>query len=368
MPDTHPDEVRTASIFQHHRAIRWSVPMCVAGVVGLAAGGVFTAGASPESLPTLTPAALLADVQSARVPGFSGTIVAQMSLGLPELPAQAGGAGPASVARLLSGSHTMRFWYDGPDRQRLAMLGTTNETDIFHNGRDVWQWDSDAHVATHSVLPAGPEASTRSPELTPQELAERAIAAIDPSTRVSIAANRRVADRSAYELVLTPRDSATRVGSVHIAVDGSTKMPLGVQVFPRGSESAAIDVSFSEVTFKKPSADNFRFIPPPGATVHEGSPSAAPDPPTTRAPEPADTAATTIGSGWTTIAEFRWTPARIDKAAGPLLKELKAAHGPWGSGRLLTSALVSVLITDDGRVFAGAVDPSALFAAATAHR
>ena len=40
----------------------------------------------------------------------------------------------------------------------------------------------------------------------------------------------------------------------------------------------------------------------------------------------------------------------------------------WGSGRLLDSKLVSILITDDGRVFAGAVDPSALYAAAATHK
>ncbi len=352
--------------------------MCVAGVVGLAAGGAFSAQASPESLPALTPAALLADVQSAQAPGFSGTIVAQMSLGLPDLPGLAGGPGQASVTALLSGSHSMRIWYDGPERQRVALLGTTNETDLFHSGRDLWQWDSDGHVATHSVLPAAShEAPTKAPELTPQQLAERAIAAINPSTQVSVAGNRQVADRSAYELVLTPRDSATRVGSVRIAIDGSTKMPLGVQVYPRGSKAAAIDVSFSHVTFKRPSADNFRFTPPPGATVHEGMPG-KPDAPNTRAPghptprtptpQPAATAPTTIGSGWTAIIEFRSSQAQIDKATGPMLQRLKAVHGAWGSGRLLTSALVSVLVTDDGRVFAGAVDPSALYAAATAHK
>ncbi|MEP7021395.1 MAG: hypothetical protein ABI808_12130, partial [Pseudonocardiales bacterium] len=120
-----------ASILRQRRALRWSVPTCIAGVIALAAAGVFTAEATSEKLPSKSAAALLADVQSARVTGFSGTIVAQMSLGLPSLPAISGNGGQASLPALLSGSHTMRFWYDGPERQRLALLGTTNETDVF---------------------------------------------------------------------------------------------------------------------------------------------------------------------------------------------------------------------------------------------
>jgi outer membrane lipoprotein-sorting protein len=351
-------------ILRQHRALRWSVPACVAGVVALASAGVFTAQASSDRLPAKSASALLADVQSARVSGLSGTIVAKMSLGLPSLPAIGGNQGQASLPGLLSGSHTMRFWYDGPDRQRVALLGTTNETDLFHNGRDLWQWDSDGHIATHTVLPAGHQAPATKIELTPQQVADRAIKAITPSTQVTVAADRRVADRSAYELVLTPRDTATLVGSVRIAVDGKTKMPLGVQVFARGSSSPAIDVSFSHVTYKTPAADNFAFTPPPGATVKQGS---AADHPAKPALDTAPGNATTIGSGWTTIFEYRTTPAQIAKVAGPLLGQLKTVQGGWGKGRLVSSALLSVLVTDDGRVFAGAVDASALYAAAASH-
>jgi outer membrane lipoprotein-sorting protein len=361
--------VAPSSIFQQHRALRWLLPACVAGVTALAAGGVFNAQASSGPLPELSPTALLADVQTADVPGMSGTIVAQMSLGLPELPAMGGNGGRASVGSLLSGSHTMRFWYGGPDRQRVALLGTTDETDVFHNGRDVWQWDSDEHVATHTVLPAGQRVPEQHPaigEITPQQAAKRALAAIDPSTRVTVAHDGRVADRPAYELVLSPRDSATRVDSVRIAVDGSTKMPLGVQVFARGKSSPAIDVSFSHVSFKTPSASNFDFTPPPGATVRRGLP------PSEHAEHRAAAAhlgaRKTIGSGWTAIVEYQSTPAQIRQVAGPLVDRLRAVHGGWGNGRLLDSTLFSVLVTDDGRVFVGTVEPSALYAAATTHK
>jgi hypothetical protein len=43
---------------------------------------------------------------------------------------------------------------------------------------------------------------------------------------------------------------------------------------------------------------------------------------------------------------------------------LQQVNGSLGSGRLLQSALFSVLITDDGRVIAGAVAPELLYQAA----
>jgi outer membrane lipoprotein-sorting protein len=346
----------------------------VLGVVGLAASGMITTKHHPAPLPGTTTADLLADVQTATVPGLSGTIVAQLSLGLPSLPGASDSDGDASMAGLLSGSHTVRLWYGGPDRQRLAVLGTTSETDVFHLAQDVWHWDSATHVATHMVLPQRSAASPRplptsTESLNPQQLADQLLAAIEPTTRVTLGKNRVVADRSAYELVLAPRDSASRVGSVHIAVDGLTKVALGVQVYPRGTDTAAIDVAFSSVTFKTPSAGYFAFTPPPGATVHEKKVSGGGGRSDEVSPLHSGSGGlTTIGSGWTSIVEYRATPKQIASSVGPALRSLKPVSGSWGSGRLLDSPLLTVLVTDDGRVFAGAVDPQSLYAAASTHK
>jgi hypothetical protein len=47
-----------------------------------------------------------------------------------------------------------------------------------------------------------------------------------------------------------------------------------------------------------------------------------------------------------------------------IVKQLPAVSGSWGSGHVLSGKLFSVLLTDDGRVLVGAVDPSALYQAA----
>jgi outer membrane lipoprotein-sorting protein len=363
--------VRTPSLFQRHRALRWLAPVGVLGVVGLAAGGMITAKASTsDPLPDTTVAELIADLQSASVGGFSGTIVTQMSLGLPELPAVTGERGGSSMASLLAGSHTMRLWYGGPTQQRLALLGQTSETDVFHSNRDLWEWDSDTHVATHTVLPADTKSSkpTQSPSvaesMTPQQIASELLSSVDPTTKVTLGDKRSVADRSAYDLVLTPRDVATRIGSVHIAIDGSTKLPLAVEVYARGRSAAAIDVAFSDISFKSPPAGYFSFAPPPGAAVHTNTASQdSPIPGTATSGEKV----TTSGKGWSTVVEYRASAAQVKQLTGPGLGALTSVTGAWGHGRLIDSTLFSALILDDGRVFAGAVGPDALYAAASSH-
>jgi hypothetical protein len=41
----------------------------------------------------------------------------------------------------------------------------------------------------------------------------------------------------------------------------------------------------------------------------------------------------------------------------------KPVSGPWGSGKLITTSVMSAIVTDDGRVAAGAVPEQVLTAA-----
>jgi outer membrane lipoprotein-sorting protein len=349
---------------QRHRALRWLLPAGVAGLAALAAAGVFSAGASSEQLPPTSPAALLAAVKQTNGDSFSGTVVSHLALGLPELPAI--GDGDATLGSLLSGSHTLQVWYGGVDKQRVAVLGTTDETDVFRNGRDVWQWNSASHTAEHAKVPRGVAAAAApaaaATTLTPAGLARRAIAAMNGSTKVSVDNQRSVADRSAYLLVLEPRTTATKVAAVHIEVDGNTKVPLGVQVYSRQSAAPAIDVAFTSINFGPQSDRDFQFTPPPSAHVVEHKQLQLPteEPSGTARPAPRST-----GSGWTAVVGLHPGKQAVAKySKGLLAKATTEVSGSWGNGRLLDTPLVSVLITDDGRVYAGAVDADTLYAAA----
>jgi outer membrane lipoprotein-sorting protein len=354
------------SIATSRPALRWAVPVAVlvAVVGGGAAARTLTASADP-SLPPRTAAQLLADLQTARLDGVSGTVVQQADLGLPPLPAL--GQGSSNLQALVSGSHTMRVWYAGPDRARLALLGTLGETDVIRDGRDVWIWDSQQNTATHSMLPAAgtdakkpPVAADGLPK-TPQEAANAALAAIDPSTKVSTSGSARVAGRPAYELTLTPRDTTSLVGRVTLAIDAERRVPLRVQIYPAGSDSAAFEVKFTQVSFARPDTAQFRFAPPPGTRVtEEGAPRTDRSAPA-ELPEP-----TVVGTGWTSVVVAKLPAQSASKSDGTgfSVDRLPAVGGAWGSGHLVTSKLFSVLFTDDGRVLAGAVRPERLYEAA----
>jgi outer membrane lipoprotein-sorting protein len=367
-------------------ALRWAVPVAVlVAVVGGGAAARTLMASANSSLPPRTAAQLLVDLQTARLDGGSGTVVQRADLGLPALPGL-GGQGSSNLASLASGSHTMRVWYSGPTQARLALLGTLGESDVIRNGRDVWTWDSQQNTAAHSLLPAGqtglPAGQTGAPRQpispsslprTPQEAAAAALAAIDPTTKVSADGSARVAGRPAYELVLTPRDPGSLVGRVTLAIDAERHLPLRVQVYPLGADSPAFTVEFTQVSFTRPDAAQFRFAPPPGATVkEEATDIQAPDAAT------AQQRPTIVGNGWTSVlvaklprqdASARTGNAQPGNAqpgrAGSLpLDGLPTVSGGWGSGHLLTGRLFSVLLTDDGRVLAGAVRPERLYAAA----
>jgi outer membrane lipoprotein-sorting protein len=332
-------------------------------------------------------------------------VVQDAALGLPELPVQVGGQGSSDFTALVSGTHTLRVWYAGEDQQRIALQGTLGESDVVRNGSDVWTWASDSNTATHYQLPAdaGDTALAEHPDasaaaMTPQQAAEAALAAIDPTTTVITDGTAEVAGRSAYELVLGPKDSASLIGQVRIAIDAEQHIPLRVQVYAKNAPTPAFQVGFSQVSFDVPDAANFQFSPPPGATVTESTlgsqagAAAADQPATPELARPAGAQEPTIvGAGWTSVlvAKMPATDATPDAVApgtsapsaegntpgesnprgsaadlGAILGSLPAVSGDWGSGRLLQSALFSVLITDDGRIIAGAVAPEKLYEAA----
>ena len=360
------------TVLRRHPALRWLVPLvaALALVLGGSAIGVLTATAR-GGLPDRSAAQLLVDVQKARLDGLSGTIVQNAELGLPSLPG-VGGSGSSEMSSLVAGSHTLRLWYAGPDRVRLALQGSLGESDVIRRGPDLWTWSSASKKATHRRVPVAgadiPGSLAEASPLTPQDAAEAALKAISPTTRVSTDGTAVVAGRSAYELLLRPRTSGSLVTSVRIAIDGETHVPTRVQIFGKDLGKPAFEVGFTAVDFTRPDASMFRFNPPPGTEVTTRS--EAPKKPSRSGsqhahgvgPEP-----TVVGTGWTTVVVAK-VPAGAPRGSdrGSLrsaLKVLPEVSGSWGSGHLLRGTIFSAVLTDDGRVAVGAVAPERLYAA-----
>ena len=389
-PDTTPEATprppRGGSTRLSRRA-RWGVPavavIAVAGAIGVP---LMSADASP-SLPAKTAGQLLADLASAQARPFSGTVVETARLGFPAVPGETSNISPLS---LLTGSHTVRVWYGGAQQTRLALVGDLAESDLVRNGTDLWLWSSKDKTAQHVLLPAktaqsDPAAQARRQALeglTPAQAAAQALAAVDPTTSVSVDGTARVAGRAVYELVLRPRDTRSLVSSVRLAVDSRTHVPLRVQVFGSNHTDPAFETGFTTVTFTKPPASVFRFTAPPGTKVTTKDltkdSSLSSESPESHAVAPGTgkkslqgngSEPRVIGTGWTSIVELTGvdlTGAARNESAQALLRSLKPVSGAYGTGRVLKTSVLSVLVLDNGLAYIGAVPPSMLEAAASA--
>lgn len=348
------------------RWLRWipaaAVPAVVA--VGLLASGA-TAGSPP---PPATPEQVLALAAAHTARQFSGTMEQSSDLGLPSIPGQALGAAKGSTSfgseaallELLTSAHTAKVYADGPARERVQVLDQLAERDAVRNGSDLWTYDSAAHAVTHATLPAAMAAAPPSAAaVSPDQLAQRLLAAAGPSTSVSLAQPATVAGHSAYTLVLTPKAAGTLVASVRIAVEAQTGLPLAVDVYAKGQDAAAFHAAFTQLTLAAPDASVFAFTPPAGAKVTQQQlPSAAGQHRQTTG-QHAPAAGTS--QGWDSIAVIPADKVPAGLKDQPLMKQLAV---PAKGGRLISTSLFTVLLADDGRVLAGAVPAAALEAAA----
>ena len=378
--------------------VRWGVPIAAAAVIAgaMGAGPVIAAVSGDPVLPERTAQQLLADAAAATKdkapPPMSGTVQQTASLGLPALP-EMGGASPLS---LLSGSHEVKVWYGGGDKMRVAMPTQFDESNLIVNGDQVWYWDSGDNTATKIKMAGGATARHTAPtpgpaDVTPQQVAEKLLAKADEHTAIRVTNNAQVAGRSAYQLVLAPKDEGSLVQEVRLALDGETFVPLQVQVYAKGSAEPAFQVGFTQVTFTPPAVENFTFTPPAGAKVKEQTigGSSSSDTEQQQADKAKETAkdVKVVGSGWTSVAVLPATlsdltgkPAQTpsdgkswkggadgtDPSAlvGNVLKTATPVSGTWGSGKLIKTKLVTALLTDDGRLLVGAVTPEEITKAA----
>ncbi|MFD3873723.1 outer membrane lipoprotein carrier protein LolA [Streptomyces sp. NPDC058623] len=383
------------------KAARYAVPVAVVGIaVATVAMVPAFANAGGPDLPDVTAQQLIEKVAASDVEQLSGTARLTTDLGLPKIASgllggggvTGGSANPEDkIAQLANGSHTFRVAADGPDRQKLTFLDGKDEYSLIHNGADVWGYDSKSNEVFHEKNPEGAGKGTEHKTAdrlagSPQQMAQEILKAAGPTTAISVGDTAQVAGRDAYQLVLKPKQSGSTVGSVQIAVDAKNGVPLRVQLLSSQGGKPIVDAGFTKVDFAKPAADTFAFTPPKGAKVTEGLEGEGKEHgKDLKALEsfPGLDALTGGGNGDVKVLGEGWaTVARIDTGAGQGLKELEKdknapkeaqqflnslgdkVTGKFGEGRVLSTRLVNALITDDGKVYVGAVTKDALIKAA----
>ncbi len=360
------------------KASKWLPAVVVPAVIAVGVVAVPLQAGAAVNLPDKTPAQVLELVRTSTERSFSGTVVKTADLGLPNLPsthgtASADGVGAVSaVLDALSGSQEAKIAVNGPEKVRVQIADRFAERNIVTNGTDAWYFDSRTSTAFHLAIPADAraaaqaklEASDAADLSNPAALANSFLAHIDPSTAVSVGTDGRVAGRTVYELILTPRAADTLTKNVSISVDSETGLPLKVTVAAKGQSVAAFEVGFTSLDLTTPESGRFEFSPAPGVKVDEITvPARAAG--TGSAPTPAaprDSAEPIVtGTGWDAIVELPAASVPSELSSNPLLPKLTTAVT---GGRVLTTSLVNVLLTTDGRVFAGSVPVALLQSAA----
>ncbi|MEV7187178.1 DUF2092 domain-containing protein [Kitasatospora sp. NPDC093102] len=376
--------------------MRAGVPVAVVAVIAAGVGLVpaLAADGAPD-LPALTAEQLVAKVLGSETQALSGTVSISTDLGVPgQLLGAAGGAvgghggdrqGSAADPKskllgLLGGDQTLRIAVDGPDRQRVDVLENMAGYSLVRNGDQAWAWDSSSNTAVHTTGRATGEQHAKAPlsELptTPQEAAKQFLAESAGTTSVTVAGTAKVAGQNAYQLSVKPTQSGSTLAEVRIAVAADNGVPLSVAVKSIDG-STVLNVRFTQVSFAKPADKTFDFTAPAGAKVTEqkadgvakGVPGEAREHQGTGAPEGVNV----IGEGWTTVVSTR-LPSAVDaapkgdakggkhgghgdKAAQSLNPQamVKSLGKPVTGGTLVSTKVLNVLLTDDGRVLAGAV-------------
>ena len=358
--------------------------------------------ANAIDLPDLSPQQVMVLMQGADVTEFSGTIVKSSNLGLPTLEfssmmsedsiAQMEEKMPAEMAdfvpsviesntltqaiELISGSHTIRVYVSGQDKLRAQILDPMSQRDLIVNGNEFWVYDAKMATALTGTIDieADPAKQAEAEQKvldyadsialdlsSPEAIADYLVSMVDETSQIEVGKDHSVAGRSAYQLIISPDSPNSLVASAAVSVDSETGMPLKVEIFSTTQVEAAMTVGFESISFGSVYQGLFSFTPPAGTSVetfdadelmatldgYEKPEGYVSDYEVPAEPE-------VLGSDWDSVVHLAALPADIpqDLMATELFADM-LTEVP--GGKVFSTPLVNVLLTDSGEVYMGAV-------------
>ncbi|GAB4083482.1 sigma-E factor regulatory protein RseB domain-containing protein [Myceligenerans cantabricum] len=350
------------------------------GIAVGAAGLVLTtlpAGADDAPvLPEVDAEQLVTSALEAQPPAFAGVAEVDNQLGLPPVP------GTEALD-----FESARVFHDGQESARIQVERAASELTFVKSTDEAWAYDSAEHTARHFTWDAADAAAAEERaegELAdPSQAAAEIIARLRPTSDIFVDGTARVADRAAYELVLTPKPSEkTLLREVTVAIDEETRVPLRFDVFANGTSDPVLSAGFTEFELGAQAADLFEFTPPEGAQVetteaddvaHEKGEHGG------KRAEDLQQGATTVGDGWDTVVIGEVPAGAGPGDAAPFGQELgdrrggddedlssmlgqigAPVSGEFGTGLHVQIAVGGAVLTEDGRVAAGAVPQQVL--------
>jgi outer membrane lipoprotein-sorting protein len=396
---------------------RW-VPAAVVASLITAGTIVLPMQANAVDLPDLTPQQVML-LMDGQIQGFSGTIVKTSELGLPpiqlssmmdedmikemeeKLPEGFEDFVPTLIEQnlitqaveLIAGTHKIRV-YASPEGTRVQILDPMKQRDLIVNKDEFWFYDSrkataitgtfDMEINQADVDKAEADAEAKLAEYAasiqldisnPEAVANYLMESIGESTTVSVGKDHMVAGRTAYQLIAQPNADNSLVESVVISVDSETGMALDVKVYSVEQEAPAMHVGFESISFEIPAASTFSFTPPAGTTVEtfetpadleaeleklkaEGASMTEEEKLAYKAELEAKYAdqpkPEVIGQGWESVMYLSAIPSEVpmELLENELFADLMTTVS---GGKVFSTPVLNVLITDSGEIYAGAV-------------
>ncbi len=251
--------------------------LAVLVVAGLSFGLVRTYAQAQEELPSITPTALLEKV--AGIPAsnlsVSGDFTVTNDLLGPLSALSMGGSMGGGSSSLLQGG-SGRLWIQD-EQARIDIFGSVEgDTSIYAGNGTITVYDAAARSLTEYSLPAGSSDSegghapdgSQKPVDIPATIAGM-IEKIAPTAALDITGQGSVAGRLCYLLTLTPESDNSLFGSLTVAIDGETYVPLRAQVFGRGNAQPLFSAGFDSVSYDAIDEAIFVAPTPPGVELQK---------------------------------------------------------------------------------------------------
>jgi outer membrane lipoprotein-sorting protein len=181
-----------------------------------------------------------------------------------------GTGGSLATSPLLSGA-SGRMWVSADGKVRIELQSEKGDTQIVYDGSELELYDASTNTIYRLKAPERESTSTDQPGSPPPTLTEveRAIAHLSEHARVSAAEPTDIGGRPAYEVKLSPQQSGSLLGGVSLAFDADNGVPLRAAVYSTQSDSPALELTASSISYGPVAESVFQIQPPANAKVED---------------------------------------------------------------------------------------------------
>jgi outer membrane lipoprotein-sorting protein len=235
-------------------------------LIVLAGGGAALAVAARGGGPTPPPKPLAQALHDALAGAKPDGITADITFTNKLFPSGAltGAAGSA----LLSGA-TGRLWVTNDGRGRLELQSDAGDVQIVWNDQQVTAYDASSNTVYKFTLPAPTTTPPDTSSSTPPALSEITtfLTQLSQQATVSDARPDNVGTQPAYTVAVSPKHDGGLLGEAQLAFDAANGVPLRIAIYAQGSNSPALALEATKISFGQVASADVDISPPAGAKV-----------------------------------------------------------------------------------------------------